>query len=104
MQNVSDGEFEQEVLQSSLPVLVDFWAEWCGPCKAVAPVVQEVATEYSGKLKVVKVNVDDNPGTPSKYQVMGIPTLMLFKGGKPVNQIVGAVPKSRIVQLLQGNL
>lgn len=104
MTQVSDGNFEQEVLGASVPVLVDFWAEWCAPCRAVAPVVEEIAKEYDGKIKVVKMNVDDNPGTPSKYQVMGIPTLILFKGGQPVDQVVGAVPKSKIVKLLQGSL
>lgn len=104
MQNISDQEFEREVLQAAVPVLVDFWAEWCAPCKAIGPVVEELSREYDGKLKVVKMNVDDNPGTPSKYQVMGIPTLILFKSGQPVDQVVGAVPKSRIVKVLQDHI
>ncbi len=97
---VSDGSFEAEVLQSPLPVLVDFWAPWCGPCKAIAPVVAELAKEYAGKLKVVKMNVDDHPQTPSRYGVRGIPNLILFKGGQVRDQIVGAVPKSHLVKAI----
>lgn len=104
MQTVSDDSFDKDVLKSPIPVLVDFWAEWCAPCRAISPMVEELAKEYDGKLKVVKMNVDDNPGTPSRYQVMGIPTLILFKAGSPVDQVVGAVPKTKLVQLLQGNL
>ncbi|MBI2060059.1 MAG: thioredoxin [Nitrospirae bacterium] len=104
MQTVSDDSFDKDVLKSPVPVLVDFWAEWCAPCRAISPMVEELAKEYDGKLKVVKMNVDDNPGTPSKYQVMGIPTLILFKAGSPIDQVVGAVPKAKLVQLLQGNL
>lgn len=102
VQDVSDATFDAEVLQSSTPVLIDFWAPWCGPCRAIAPVVEELASEYAGKLKVVKMNVDDNQQTPSRYGVRGIPNLILFKGGKVHEQIVGAVPKSRLAQAVQG--
>ena len=97
---VSDGSFENEVLKADLPVLIDFWAPWCGPCKAIAPVVDELAKEYAGKLKVVKMNVDDNPQTPSKYGVRGIPNLILFKGGQVRDQIIGAVPKAQLVKAI----
>ena len=93
---VSDANFEQEVLQSEQPVLVDFWAAWCGPCRALAPVVDEVATEYQGKLKVMKMDVDANNQTPARYGIRGIPALLLFKGGKVAEQIVGFVPKETI--------
>src|SRR3990170_4445589 len=85
---IGDGSFEQEVLRSDIPVLIDFWAPWCGPCKAIAPVVEELAGEYQGRLKVVKLNVDDNPQTPSRFGVRGIPNLILFKGGEVADQIV----------------
>ena len=98
VQQVSDESFDKEVLQADLPVLIDFWAPWCGPCKALAPVVAELAKEYDGKLKVVKMNVDDNPQTPSKYGVRGIPNLILFKDGQVRDQIVGAVPKAQLVK------
>lgn len=98
--NVSDGDFDQEILKSEVPALVDFWAAWCGPCRTVGPVVEELATEYAGKIKVAKLNVDENKDTPMKYGVRGIPTLMLFRNGQVVDQIVGAVPKSRIKELL----
>jgi len=97
---VTDSSFEQEVLQSNTPVLIDFWAPWCGPCKAIAPVVEELAGTYAGKLKVVKMNVDDNPQTPSRYGVRGIPNLILFKGGTVAQQIVGAVPKPQLVKAI----
>ena len=94
---VSDGSFEADVLKSDVPVLVDFWAPWCGPCKSIAPVLEELAGEYTGKIKILKMNVDDNPKTPTGYNVRGIPNLVFFKGGKVVEQIVGAVPKDTLV-------
>jgi thioredoxin 1 len=97
---VSDTTFDTEVLQSSTPVLIDFWAPWCAPCRAIAPVVEELAGEYAGKLKVVKINVDDNPQTPSKYGVRGIPNLLIIQGGQVKDQIVGAVAKKRLVEAI----
>ena len=94
---ISDNNFDEEVLKSDLPVLVDFWAPWCGPCRAIAPVVEELSAEYEGKLKVAKCNVDDNPKTPSKYGIRAIPTLIIFKGGNVSEQITGAVAKSQIM-------
>ena len=93
---VSDAEFEKVVLQSDQPVLVDFWAAWCGPCRALAPVVDEVATAYNGKLKVVKMDVDANPNTPQRFGIRGIPALLFFKGGQVAEQITGFVPKDTI--------
>lgn len=93
---ISDSSFEQEVLQSDIPVLVDFWAPWCGPCWAIAPVIDDLSTEYSGKLKVAKCNVDDNPKIPARYGIRAIPTLIIFKGGNVTEQITGAVAKSQI--------
>ncbi|MGD0680682.1 MAG: thioredoxin [Terracidiphilus sp.] len=93
---VSDATFDQEVLQSEQPVLVDFWAAWCGPCKAIAPIVDGMAATYAGKLKVAKVNVDENGATPSRYGVRGIPALLFFKNGKVADQIVGYVPQDVI--------
>jgi thioredoxin 1 len=90
---VSDDSFDKEVLESDIPVLVDFWAPWCGPCRMLAPVVQELAKDYEGRLSVAKINVDENPATAQKYQVMGIPTLILFKNGRAVERFVGYMPK-----------
>ncbi len=97
---VNDDNFEQEVLQSELPVFVDFWAPWCGPCQMVGPVVEEIAKEYEGKLKVCKVNVDEANRTAVKYKVMSIPTLAVFKGGEVVEKTVGALPKSEIEKII----
>ncbi len=97
---VNDSSFDEIVLKSDTPVLIDFWAEWCGPCKAIAPVVEELAGEYDGKLKVVKMDVDQNPETPAKYGVRGIPNLILFKGGQVAQQIVGAAPKPQLAKAI----
>jgi len=101
---VTDSTFEQEVLQSTQPVLVDFWAVWCGPCRAVAPVVEEIAGDYEGKLKVMKLDVDNNPRMAVAYGVQSIPTLLVFKSGKEAERIIGAVPKMVIVDKLQSVL
>lgn len=98
---ISDSSFQQEILESSIPALVDFWAPWCGPCKSIAPVLEEIATEFGGKLKVAKLNVDDNPQTPTRYNVKGIPNLVFFKAGKVVEQIVGAVPKEQLIAAIK---
>ena len=100
----TDSDFEQDVLNSDLPVLVDFWAEWCGPCRALGPKLEEIATEYGEKFKVIKLNIDENPSAPAKYGVRGIPTMILFKEGKEVEQIVGNHPKENIVALIQKHI
>lgn len=102
--HVTDDSFESEVLQSSDPVLVDYWAEWCGPCKMIAPVLDEIATEYDGRVKIAKLNIDDNPNTPPRYGIRGIPTLMLFKDGEVEATKVGAVSKSQLTAFIDSNL
>lgn len=101
---VTDENFETEVLQSSLPVLVDYWAEWCGPCRAIAPILDEIASEYEGKLKVAKLNIDDNEVTPAKYGIRGIPTLMLFKDGNIEATKVGALQKSQLTAFVDSHI
>ena len=101
---VNDTNFEKEVLDESLPVLVDFWALWCGPCRMIGPVVEELATEYKGKLKVCKIDVDQAPNTASKYGVMSIPTIAIFKNGEVVDKVVGAVPKASLVEKIEAHI
>jgi thioredoxin 1 len=102
--HVTDDSFEQEVLQSSDPVLVDYWADWCGPCKMIAPVLDEIADEYDGKVRIAKLNIDENPNTPPRYGIRGIPTLMLFKDGEVEATKVGAVSKSQLTAFIDSNL
>lgn len=101
---VTDDSFKQDVLEASGAVLVDFWAEWCGPCRAVAPILDEIAKEYDGKLTIAKVNIDENPMTPTEYSVRGIPTMLLFKDGKLVDTKVGAMPKTQLKGWIDGAL
>jgi len=102
--NLTDAEFDDKVLKASGPVLVDYWAEWCGPCKMIAPVLEEIAKDYEGRLTIAKLNIDDNPATPQRYGVRGIPTLMLFKNGEMEATKVGAQSKSQLAAFLDGNL
>lgn len=103
-QQVNDNNFEEIVLKSKNPVLVDFWAEWCGPCRAIGPVIEELSKEYEGKVTIVKLNTDENPVTPSNYGIRSIPTLLFFKNGKVVDKLIGAVPKSNIKSKLDAIL
>jgi thioredoxin 1 len=102
--SITDATFEEEVLKSEQPVLVDYWAEWCGPCKMVAPILEEIAKEYEGKIKICKLNIDENPSTPPRYGIRGIPTLMLFKNGNIEATKVGALSKSQLVVFIDNNL
>ena len=104
IQRVTDDTFEPEVLKSDTPVLVDYWAEWCGPCKSIAPILDEVAKEYEGRLKIAKINVDENQQTPAKFGIRGIPTLMLFKNGNVEATRVGALSKSQLTAILDSNI
>ena len=99
--DVTDANFEAEVLKSAVPTVIDFWAEWCAPCRAIAPIVKDLAAQYDGKVKVVKMNIDENPATPGKYGVRAIPTVLAFKGGTVVGQITGARPKSAFEEMVQ---
>jgi thioredoxin 1 len=99
--DVTDATFEREILKSETPVLIDFWAEWCAPCRQIAPIVKELAVSYDGKVKIVKMNIDENPGTPGRYGVRAIPTVLAFKNGAVVGQLTGAVPRSKFEDLVQ---
>ena len=102
--HATDGNFEPEILKSEIPTVVDFWAPWCGPCQVIAPVIEELAKEYAGKVKVAKMNVDENPATPSRYGIRGIPSVIIFKNGEVFDQIVGAVPKSKVEEMMKKTL
>lgn len=99
--DVNDNNFGKEVLKSEIPVLVDFWATWCGPCQTMNPIIKELADEFRGRIKVMKLNVDENPSTPTQYGIRGIPTLIIFKGGKVFDQIIGAIPKARLKVIIE---
>ena len=101
---LSDSSFEDDVLNQTVPVLVDYWAEWCGPCKLIAPILEEIAAEYGDKIRIAKINIDENPDTPPKYGIRGIPTLLLFKDGKVAATKVGALSKSQLVEFLDANI
>jgi thioredoxin 1 len=101
---VTDDTFDEVVLKSELPVLVDYWAEWCGPCKTIAPILEGIAPDYVGKLKIAKLNIDENPNTPPKYGIRGIPTLILFKDGEVLNTKIGALTKSQLTAFIDSNL
>ena len=102
--NVTDSSFDEDVLQSDIPALVDYWAEWCGPCKMIAPVLEEIAQEYDGRIKICKLNIDENEATPPKYGIRGIPTLMLFKNGSVEATKVGAISKSQLAAFIDSNI
>ncbi len=102
--SITDTDFKREVIESDIPVLVDFWASWCGPCQIMGPVIDKIAEEYEGKIKVLKMNVDENPQTPTNYGIRAIPTLILFSGGQPVEKVVGVQPKSAIEDLIKRHI
>ena len=102
--HLSDDTFQKEVIESSIPVLVDYWAEWCGPCKMIAPILDDLVSEYNGKLKIAKLNIDENPQTPSKFGIRGIPTLMIFKDGNPEATKVGALSKSQLTAFIDSTI